>query len=218
MSNAPNNPFSVYLDSYQRKIEDQKHSEEQQRVQEIHADIFRQMWDGAYHDRNIASITGLLLALVDRIEQRFWDFELARLIIPVGHPSFNVSHNLAVVALICACKRDSAAIRDGMSKAMQLPLDIHARHSNIYIRLSSLKRPPSTPPVTETQLATVLGTTRTVINNQWRQKKWECFGPKGKRRWNHIDPQRQREVLQEFRNFFPSKPWLEMRSDDMPNA
>jgi hypothetical protein len=218
MANPSEDLFSTFLDPYLQRIEERERAMPvQQKIANAIA-AFESQWHRAYRDNDAVQITERLIGLVDGIEQRFWDFEIPMLLQDQNSQEFSISHNVAVAALIYACKRDRAKIESGLSKALALPNDIGFRHSRIYDHLASFVRPPLTPPATEEQLASVLGVSRHTINNQWRRGEWETFGPKGSRRWGYKDRNRQSGVLQAYRNKFPEKFWLDVRKPSATNA
>ncbi|MEK6261310.1 MAG: hypothetical protein AABP62_22140 [Planctomycetota bacterium] len=222
MADKPDDLFSLYLaPAAQRQADEAKRKAEEATARAVtfaSESQFAEAWMNVYSQpllpdgsRNFDQEAEALLALVDGIEARYWDFDLA---FQFDAEPF-LGHNIALAALVHACRRDKAAIVAGLTAAFSIDdlyHDVIAYHAHFYNRFASMTRPPLTPPITEVQLAEVLGMTRTKLNNEVRtKKKWVTFGKKQSRRWSRTDRRLQPAVLDKFREFFPSKPWLQKR-------
>ncbi len=161
-----------------------------------------------------------LIALVGRIEEFYWDFYLADFI---RDPKFTPTIDplpdddqqifvLAAIVLSSACQKDIQGLRSKLNIDQDLMIAISNMHSYLFDLIKNVYGfvLPLTPPMTQVDLARVLGQKRYEINNQKRRQEWttpDVDTGHNLKRWRNSDVDMQKRTLRAIREKMAELIW-----------
>lgn len=181
------------------------------------ADHFRHSWLTVYPDAiNARTLEPTILrfrGLAELIEERFWDFLISEML-QEGIRERSIAAALFILGHACA--RDDEALRESLERLERAPLSVPVQHGDLLdileYRLPRSITVPNTPPLSQTDLADILGVTYdslrwAIVSGQWLVHPDDRVKHKRPRRWQHKLDDQQREALRKIREKCPEKLW-----------